>query len=612
MYFKAVSLQCTLLQRRSYFAKIGRLTHKIKGGMVKMGLMVRYVLRYKKFLLLNLVGVASFVGIQIGIPTLLKYIVNDSLMVGNVEVLKQLVIAMLVIAIVGLAGQMCMTYANSRIASNVIRDMRGDIFKQTQHFSHAEFDKFGVPELITSTTSDAYQIMMFLQTMLRSAFITPVMTITGFILIVQTNPKMAWIVLVTVPVLSFGIWLITKKSAPYSERQQALQDNINLVMRESITGLRVIRAFGNEEFQDERFEKINSEYTGVSKKLFRIMGLSQPCFNLLFSLMMAVIIWVSAQEIGAMQVDVGALSATIEYVFHILFSFLMLGALIVMYPRAAVSANRIQKILETVPSIQENTEEGVTNVDKKGTIDFQDVSFSYAPGAESAILQNINFSVNKGDTVAIIGSTGSGKSSLIQLIPRIYDVTEGTVLVNGVDVRNYNIHALRNMIGYVPQKAQLFTGTIEYNLKIGNPDLTMEQIEKAAEIAQATDFINSKSEGYQSFISEGGSNLSGGQRQRLAIARAVAKPAEIYVFDDSFSALDYSTDLKVRTAIKRELKGATVVIVAQRIGTIRHADKIIVLDNGKIVGQGTHDELMDNCGVYYDIAVSQLSQEELG
>ncbi|MEY8355508.1 ABC transporter ATP-binding protein [Lachnospiraceae bacterium 54-53] len=576
-----------------------------------MKLILKYIWQYKKYLLLNLLGVGGFVLIQMGMPTLLKEIINHALLGQQYERLYQIVVVMLGIVIVGLCGEICMSFANSRIASNVIRDIRNDLFVKTQGFSHGEFDRFSVSSLITCTTSDSYQIMIFVQSMLRSAVITPIMTVSGFILIMRTNPSLLWVILTAVFLLIVGVLIISRASLPYSRKQQGALDKMNLILREGLSGLRVIRAFGNEDFQAERFEQVNAEYCGVSKRVFRIVSIAQPGFYLLFNAMIAIVLWAGSHAIGRQTLDVGTLNASIEYIFHILFSFLMLAVLFIMYPRASVSAQRIQRVLESVPDIGENLENGVTETKEKGTLRFENVSFSYAE-SEEPVLDNISFEAESGQTVAFIGSTGSGKSTLIQLIPRMYEVTAGRVLVDGVDVREYNIHALRRKIGFIPQKAQLFTGTIAHNLRLGRPEATQAELEHAAGIAQAAEFISQKENGYEEILSEGGSNLSGGQRQRLAIARAIAKRPEIYIFDDSFSALDYATDLKLRTRLRREITGATVLIVAQRIGTIRHADKIIVLDEGRIVAQGRHEELLKTCSIYYDIAISQLSEEELG
>lgn len=575
-----------------------------------MKLILKYTWRYRRYLILSVLGVAGFVLIQMGLPTLLKYIINDALIGQNVDMLWRIVGLMVCIIIIGMAGEICMAYANSRIASNVIRDIREDMFKKTQSFSQAEFNQFNVSSLITSTTSDAYQIMIFVQTMLRSAIITPIMTISGIVLIIKNNPQIFWVAISALPFLGLGVFIIGSKSRGYSKTQQVTLDEINRNLREGLSGLRVIRAFGNEDYQAERFEKVNEEYCGVSKKVFRIVAIAQPGFFLIFNAMIVIIMWTGSNAIGKGTLDVGTLNASIDYTFHILFSFLMLAILFIMYPRASVSANRIQRVLESNPSITENLENGITETDEKGTIVFENITFAY-PDSDVPILKNISFTAEKGQTVAFIGSTGSGKSTLIQLIPRMFDVTEGRVLVDGVDVRDYNIHSLRQKIGFIPQKAQLFTGTIAQNLTMGKPGATTQEMERAAEIAQASDFISKKEKGLEEMVSEGGSNLSGGQRQRLAIARAIVKNPEIYIFDDSFSALDYITDLQLRTRLRQEIKDATMLIVAQRIGTIRHADKIIVLNNGEIVAEGKHEDLLASCNVYYDIAISQLSEEEL-
>ncbi len=577
-----------------------------------MKLILRYVWRYKRYLLLSVLGVVGFVLIQMGVPTLLKIIINDAIIGEQPDILWKIALLMMVIILVGAAGEVCMSFANSRIATNVIMDIRNDLFIKTQSFSHHEFNQFSVSSLVTSTTSDAYQIMIFVQSMLRSILITPVMTVSGFVLIANTNKRMFGVVAAATPALLLFMYLISRVSRPFSQKQQSTLDKINRIMREGLTGLRVIRAFRNEEFQSERFEGVNQEYCGVSKTVFRIMSIAQPGFYLLFNAMIVLVIWLGSQAIGTGMMDVGTLNASIEYIFHILFSFLMLAVLFIMYPRASVSAGRIQRILENVPGIDENFEYGRQDglEEKRGTICFEHVTFHY-PDGEEAVLEDVSFTVEAGQTVAFIGSTGSGKSTLIQLIPRLYDVSQGRILVEGVDVRDYNIHALRDKLGYILQKSQLFTGSIEENLRIGKPDATARDLERAVEIAQAADFIAQKDEGFQTFIAEGGANLSGGQRQRLSIARAIIKDPEIYIFDDSFSALDYATDLKLRTRLREEIKDATVLIVAQRIGTIRHADKIIVLNEGRIVAEGTHEYLLKHSGIYYDIALSQLSEEAL-
>jgi ATP-binding cassette subfamily B multidrug efflux pump len=392
-------------------------------------------------------------------------------------------------------------------------------------------------------------------------------------------------VLGALPFLLIGVVLIARISEPLSTKQQKNLDRINGILRENLSGLRVIRAFVNEKFEEKRFEKVNEAYTSSSKSLFRLMAVAQPAFFFLFNIVMVLIIWSGSLQIEAGQLQVGDLIAFIEYIFHALFSFMLFATVFMMYPRAAVSANRIQEAFDIEPIIKEETE-GVKETATKGYIEFKNVTFAYPGPSQTPVIRNINFTAEPGETVAFIGSTGSGKSTLIQLIPRFYDVSQG-------------------------QRALLFSGTIADNLRYGKADATVEEMDRAVEIAQATEFISRLSEGYDTPIAEGGSNFSGGQKQRLAIARAIIRRPEIFIFDDSFSALDYATDAKLRERLRRETTKSTTLIVAQRVGTIMHADKIIVLNEGDVVGIGTHKELLENCSIYYDIAASQLSEEEL-
>ncbi|MFV0382097.1 MAG: ABC transporter ATP-binding protein [Breznakia sp.] len=576
-----------------------------------MKLIIRYVFRYKQYVLLSLMGVLGFILIQMGLPTILKYVLNDALPPnGDKDLLIKLVMLMLIALLLGFLGEICMAFANSRICTNVIRDIRNDLFKKTQSFSHKEFDEFSASSLITSATSDSYQIMIFTQMCLRTVLITPLMAISGFVLIIETNPSMMWFVLGIIPALFVIVFVISARSKKYSEGQQTTLDRINLTLREGLMGLRVIRAFQNEQFQNERFEDVNAQYAMYSRKVFRLTALSAPLFYLLFSCMLAVVIWVSSKQIQVSHMDVGTLAATIEYVFHIMFSFMMLGILFIMYPRAAVSANRIQRVLDKEASISIN-EDGIKQTNKKGYVRFENVTFAYGGSSEEPVIKNVSFEAKPGEVVAFIGSTGSGKSTLLQLIPRIYEASKGRILIDDVDVCDFNIHSLREKVGFIPQKAVLFSGTIADNFRVGKKDATLEEMKYAAKIAQASDFIEAKELQYEEVLSEAGSNLSGGQKQRLAIARAIVKKPEIYVFDDSFSALDAITDHALRNALKQEIKDATILIVAQRIGTIMHADKIVVLNEGKVVGEGTHQELLKKCPIYYDIAASQMAEEEL-
>ncbi|MER2173939.1 MAG: ABC transporter ATP-binding protein [Carnobacterium sp.] len=575
-----------------------------------MNLMWRYTMKYKKLVLLNFLCVFGFILIELGLPTLLAQLINKGLMFNDFDVVTYYGKWMFVISIIGLIGLIGLAYTVSKITTRLVRDIRNDIFEKVQSFSHQEYNEFGVSSLVTRTTNDAFQIMVFMQMVLRVGMMTPLMFISSFIMIIRTSPSLSYVVLIAVPFLIGIVYFIGKHSAPLSNRQQINLDEINLNLRENLTGLRVIRAFVKEKFQESRFYQVNDNYMNVSKKLFKLMALAMPTFSIIFNCIFVVVIWLGAVEINTGDLQVGSLVAFIEYIFHALFSFMMFANIFTMYPRAAVSARRIEEILNTVPSITEN-ENGVTETETHGYLTFEDVTFAYPGNTEEPVIENVSFTVRPGETAAFIGSTGSGKSSLIQLIPRFYDVTKGRILVDGVDVRDYKLSALRQKIGYIPQKALLFTGTITDNMRYGKWNANNKEIEEASDISQSKDFILKKPDQFDEFLSEGGSNMSGGQKQRLSIARAIIKKPDIYVFDDSFSALDYQTDAKLRARLKMETKNAAVLIVAQRVGTIMHADNIIVLNKGVVVAQGTHAELLKKSDVYYDIASSQLSKEEL-
>ncbi|MGB6177812.1 ABC transporter ATP-binding protein [Carnobacterium sp.] len=575
-----------------------------------MKLMLRYLKNYKGLLWLNLLCVFGFVIIELGLPTLLALIIDKGIIMNDFSSVLSYGKWMIVIAIIGLAGLVGLAYTGGKITTNIVKDIRNDIFMSVQSFSHDEFNQIGVSSLVTRTTNDAFQVMTFLQMLLRLGMMTPVMSISSFIMIVLTSPSLAYTVLVAIPFLFAIVWLIARKSEILSEKQQKSLDSINQNLRENLTGLRVIRAFVKEKFQEERFIKVNENYTSISKKLFKLMALAMPGFSIVFNIILVTIVWSGTVEIQSGNLQIGSLVAFIEYIFHALFSFMLFANVFMMYPRAAVSAERIEEILQTIPSIDEN-EDGVTETTIHGYVAFENVTFAYPGNTESPVIRDVSFTANPGETVAFIGSTGSGKSTLIQLIPRFYDVTKGRVLVDGVDVRDYQLKALRKKIGFIPQKALLFTGTISQNMRYGKWNATTNEVEQASDISQAKEFILSKPDQYEELLSEGGSNMSGGQKQRLSIARAIIKNPDIYVFDDSFSALDYQTDARLRDRLKEETRDASVLIVAQRVGSIRHADKIIVLDKGIVVAQGTHEELLKTSDIYYSIASSQLSKEEL-
>ena len=575
-----------------------------------MKLMLRYTLRYKKLLLFDFISVFGFILIELGLPTILAMMIDKGIGNNDFNYVQKMGILMIAITVVGIVMSISLRYFSSQITSRMVAAIRDDLFEKIQSFSHSEYERIGVPSLITRTTNDAYQIMLFMQNILTTGFMTPMMFGMSLYLIIRTSPGLGIYVLLALPILLLAVILIAKYSEPLSTKQQKNLDNINGILRENLSGLRVIRAFVNEKFEETRFRLVNDAYTNSSKSLFHLMAVAQPGFFFLFNIVMVLIIWNGTVQISDGALAVGTLIAFIEYIFHALFSFMLFATVFMMYPRANVSAERIQEVFDMEPIIKDNPEK-TAEPTERGSLEFRNVTFAYPGHSESPVIRNVSFTAKAGETVAFIGSTGSGKSTLIQLIPRFYDVTEGQVLVNGQDVRDYQLKDLREKIGYIPQKAQLFTGTIEDNLRYGKKNATQAEMEQAAEIAQAAEFISQKPKGYQEELAEGGSNFSGGQKQRLAIARAVIRRPEIYIFDDSFSALDYQTDAKLRARLKKETTESVVLIVAQRVGTIMHADKIVVLNEGDVVGIGTHRELLEKCPIYYDIAASQLSKEEL-
>ncbi|MFZ2671423.1 MAG: ABC transporter ATP-binding protein [Enterococcus aquimarinus] len=575
-----------------------------------MKLMWRYAMKQKKLLFFNFISVFGFISVELGLPTLLALMIDKGITQNDTNYVKNMGLLMLGVVVFGVALNILLGYFTSRITTNMIENIRDDLFETVQEFSHNEYEQIGVSSLITRVTNDAYQIMLFMQNILRIGFTAPMMFIVSLYMVVRTSPSLGWYVLGSLPFLLGGVVAIAVYSEPISKMQQKNLDRINGILRENLSGLRVIRAFVNERFEEKRFEEVNDAYAKSSKKLFRLMSVAQPAFFFLFNIVMVLIIWSGSVQISTGDLRVGDLIAFIEYIFHALFSFMLFATVFMMYPRAAVSAGRIQDVFDAQPLIKDNPN-GITTTATKGELVFDHVTFAYPGPSQTPVIRDISFTANPGETVAFIGSTGSGKSTLIQLIPRFYDVSQGHVLIDGSDVREYQLAALRQKIGYIPQKAVLFTGTIADNLRYGKEDATKEQMLRALDIAQATDFVLSLPNGLDTVVSEGGSNFSGGQKQRLAIARAIIRQPEIFIFDDSFSALDYATDARLRERLRAETTESTRLIVAQRVGTIMDADKIIVLNEGDVVGIGTHKELLKNCAIYYDIAASQLSEEEL-
>ncbi|PEZ09208.1 ABC transporter [Bacillus sp. AFS018417] len=517
---------------------------------------------------------------------------------------------MLLLSLVSMAATVIVSLLAAKVAAGLGRDLRKKVFRKVTSFSNAEFDKFSTASLITRSTNDIQQVQTLMVMMLRIVFYAPILGIGGVIKVLTTDVSMGWIIAVAViAILSLVIGLFSV-AIPKFKSIQKLVDKINLITRESLTGMLVIRAFNNQKHEEKKFEKGNQDLTRTNLFVSRLMSFMMPMMMFIMNAVTVLIIWVGAHQVDMGHMQVGDMMAFMQYTMQIIMAFLMISMVSIMVPRASVSAQRIAEVLNTDVTIRDAEELKTFSSDKKGYVEFKDVSFRY-PGAEEDVLSNITFTAKPGETTAFIGSTGSGKSTLINLIPRFYDVTSGQILIDGTDIRDVSQKELREKIGYVPQKGVLFSGTIESNLKYGKKEATEEELAKASEIAQAMEFINAKPESFRTEISQGGTNVSGGQKQRLSIARALTKESEIFIFDDSFSALDFKTDAALRKALNNEISGSTMLLVAQRISTIMNADKIIVLDEGKIVGTGTHEELMENCEVYKQIALSQLSREEL-
>ena len=569
-----------------------------------------YLKRYPKWLVLDFFGAIFFVIVNLGLPTVLARMIDQGINQGNDEKLYFWAVIMLVIIVLGTFGRVVLSYAASKLTTNMVKDMRDDVYAKLQEYSHHEYEQIGVSSLVTRITSDAFVLMQFAEQTLKLGVITPMMMLSSILMIFLTSPSLAWIVAFSVPFLAVVVLYVAVKTRPLSEKQQKTLDKINQYVRENLMGLRVIRAFAREDFQENRFEEKNAIYADNSNRLFKLTGLTEPLFVQIIIAMIVAIVWFALDPLKQGSLQIGDLVAFIEYSFHALLSFLFLSNLFTMYPRTAVSSERLKEIMDMPISIDPN-EDGIQETETHGYLEFDNVTFAYPGETESPVLHNISFTAKPGETIAFIGSTGSGKSTLVQLIPRFYDVTLGKIKVDGVDVRDYRLKSLRQKIGFIPQKALLFTGTIADNLRYGKEDASHEDLHQAADVAQAKDFIESREEGFATHLAEGGSNLSGGQKQRLSIARAVIKGPDIYIFDDSFSALDYRTDAILRRRLKEVTQDATVLIVAQRVGTIMDADQIIVLDKGEIVGRGRHEELMETNDIYREIAESQLKNASL-
>ncbi|WP_025852143.1 ABC transporter ATP-binding protein [Paenibacillus ehimensis] len=543
------------------------------------------------------------------LPTLMADIVDIGVVQGDTPYILRIGGFMLLVAAAGTVCSVAASYYSSKVAAGFGQRLRGSVFEHVENFSLQEFDRIGTASLITRTTNDITQVQQVLTMMLRMMVSAPMLCIGGIVMAVSQDAKLSLVLIVIIPVLVGAIFFIASKGIPLFKAMQTKLDKLNLVLREGLTGIRVIRAFNRAGHEKRRFNEANLDLTGTGLKVNRIMGAMMPVMMLTMNFATIAIIWFGSFRIDSGDMQVGSLMAFLQYAMQIMFSLMMVSMMFVMIPRASVSAARIREVLDMVPTLNdpEQAKDGGT---LKGYVEFQEVSFSY-PGAEKPAIEGITFTAGPGEVTAIIGGTGAGKSTLISLIPRFYDAAEGRVLVDGTDVREMTQEALRAKIGFVPQKAVLFSGTIRDNIRYGKEDATEEEIRHAADIAQSTEFISEMKDGFDSVIAQGGSNISGGQKQRLSIARALVRRPDIYVFDDSFSALDFKTDAKLRAALREETGEATVIIVAQRVSTVIDADRIVVLDEGRIAGIGRHRELLDTCKVYREIVSSQLSEEEL-
>ena len=543
------------------------------------------------------------------LPTLMSDIVNKGIFSGDTNYIIRVGGKMLLVAAVGTACAVLASYLSSKISSGFGKILRKEVFSKVESFSLNEFNNIGTASLITRTTNDITQIQQVLLIIFRMMVSAPMMCIGGIIMAVSKDAKLSLVLVAVLPIIALLIYVIANKGIPLFKSMQIKIDKLNLVVREELTGIRVIRAFNRSDHEKDRFNKANYDLTQNAVKVNRIMAALMPLMMLIINFTTIAIIWFGAKRVDGGNMQIGDLMAFIQYAMQILFSLIMVSMMFVMIPRASASADRINEVLDVNPEIKDA--EATKNADdKKGFVEFNNVTFSY-PGAEKPVISNISFKAKPGETVAVIGGTGSGKSTLINLIPRFYDIQSGSILVDGVDIKEMSQESLRAKIGFVPQKTVLFTGTISENIRYGKEDATDDEVRHAAETSQSMEFIEKMEDGFDSVIAQGGTNVSGGQKQRLSIARALVRKPEIYIFDDSFSALDFKTDAKLRAALKKETKDSTMIIVAQRVSTVMDADKIIVLDEGKVAGIGTHRELLNTCEVYHEIVSSQLSEEEM-
>ena len=575
-----------------------------------MSMLLKYAKRYFWPLLCAVALLYAQATCDLTLPDLMSDIVNQGIITGNTSYIIGVGLKMLGISLLGVACSVSVGLISALLAAGVGRALRQDVFAVVTGFSNAEFDRFTTSSLITRNTNDITQIQMLVMMMIRMVIYAPIMGVGGFLRALGKSQSMSWIIGLAVVTLVGFILIVLSFTLPRFQTIQKLIDRLNSVVRENLDGMLVIRAYNTQNFEEQRFDKVNRELTDTNLFINRAMVAMMPAMMLIMNLVTVLVVWVGAHQISAFKMDVGGMMAYMQYVMQIIMAFLMMSVMFIMIPRAAVSANRVAEVLATTASIRDMPRPAKTPQPVRGLVEFCDVSFRF-PGAQENVLHNISFTARPGQTTAFIGATGSGKSTVVTLLPRFYDVTAGQIMIDGLDIRKWPLRELRQNIGYVPQKSVLFSGAIGENLAYGEPAASPQQLWRAADIAQAKEFIEAKPLNLQEPLAQGGGNVSGGQRQRLSIARALVKNPPIYILDDSFSALDFKTDAALRAALKKNLGHSTVLLVAQRISTIMGAEQIIVLDHGRVCGIGDHKHLMSHCQIYQEIALSQLSEEEL-
>lgn len=560
-----------------------------------MKLILRYLKRYKLLFFFNVLSVFGFILVELGIPTIVATMIDTGVANKDVNFIYMMGGCIALVSFIGVGGTIALGYCCAKISTAITHDIRNDIFIKAQQFTASEFNKIGISSMITRTNNDAFQIQQFVNVLLRTALMTPIMFIFSFIMTARASLPLSYIIAATIPLIILGVVFVAKVTKPISENQQKSLDDLNRISRENLSGIRVIRAFNNDDYEQKRFNKTNDAFTTFSKKLFKIMSMTQPIFFMLMNIAGLSIYWVASHLISTGSLEIGQLVAFMDYLFHAMFSIMLFCTVFMMYPRAEVSAKRIEAVFNLDPLVKNTIQDNV--IDDETTIEFDHVTFVY-PDGEEPVLSDVTFKAKKGEMVAFIGSTGSGKSTLVNLIPRFYDVTSGSIKINNQDIRNYDLLKLRDMLGVIPQKAILFSGSIAENIRFGKKDATMEEIEHAAKIAQAYSFIMEKEHGFDEEISEGATNVSGGQKQRLSIARVFLKNPPILIFDEATSALDNESERIVQESLESLAKNRTTLVIAHRLSTIQNAQRICVLSNEGIVEEGTHEELLKKNGQY--------------